>query len=261
MKIKKITITIFLLFAVLLCSCSHYYYMSNIQNVPLFKEKNECRLSLAAAAGEEISGTEVQGAYSVTDNFAIMTNFMLAESGDNSKNNWGKGNYIDGAIGYYKPLDEFAVFEIYGGFGASKQHHQYANNNYNNGTSDLSFTKLFLQPSIGLTFNAFDIALSTRICNLSFFKIDNQIDKRNSEFYYLDTIAQNRNSYLLETALTIRGGWKYVKVQLQFGGLKNFTNPNLRFETHYGSISLYITIAKRYGNMFRKKTDKYNRNK
>jgi len=28
---------------VLFCSCSHYYYVPNSQNVPLFREKNEYR--------------------------------------------------------------------------------------------------------------------------------------------------------------------------------------------------------------------------
>lgn len=252
---KKL-ITIVLILAVALSSCTHYYYLPNTQNVPLFKEKNEYRLFVGSIKENEILSTEVQGAYSVTNHFAVMANFMSAMGGDQSKNNWGKGNYLDCAIGYYKPFDKFAVFEIYGGFGASNQHHQYqlssssfsggATTYYNSGTADLSFTKFFIQPSIGLTFKAFDIALSSRLCNLSFYKIDNQIDMQNPEFYFLDTLAQNRNPYLLETALTIRGGWKYAKIQLQIGGIQKFTNQNLHFRTSHVSIGIYFTIAQRY---------------
>lgn len=235
------------LLAFFLNSCAHYYYMPTSQNVPLFKEKNEYRLSLSSNGSTEIKSTEVQTAYSVTKNIALMSNFMLAKGGTLSQNNWGKGHYIDGAIGYYNPLNKFAVFEIYGGFGTSKQHHQYESTYYGyGGSSDLSFTKIFVQPSIGFTYNAFDIALSSRLCNVSFQHINNFIDSRNSEYNYLDSISQNRRSFVSETALTMRTGWKYVKLQMQFGFLRNLTNSNLRFMKSYVSVGLYLNISKRF---------------
>lgn len=108
---KKITTTFFL--AVMFCSCSHYYYVPNVQNVPLFREKNEYRLSGTYGFGTETSCLEVQGAYSVTSNFGIMTNFMSAKGIENSEESWAKGTYLDVAIGYYKPLLKSGVFEIY----------------------------------------------------------------------------------------------------------------------------------------------------
>lgn len=244
-----------LVFTLLLSACSHRYYLPNVHTVPLFKEKNECQLLVATGGGNEISATEVQAAYAVTNHIAAMSSVMFAKGGDVSKNNWGKGYYVEGGMGYYKPLENYAVIEIFGGFGASEQHHQYEYTSVSfwgggstkyTGTADLSFTKVFLQPSFGLTFKNFEFALSTRLSYLSFYNINNQIDKRSIEFNYLDTISQNRNSLLLETALTIRGGWKYVKLQLQIGGLNNFTKPGLRFSTSYSSLGLYLSIAKRY---------------
>ncbi len=227
-------------------SCTHYYYIPNAQNVPLFREKNEFQGTLMVGGGNDISTAEVQAAYSITDNLALMTNFMSAKGGEKSNDEWGKGSYIDGAIGYYKPFNEVLVAEVYAGLGTCTQHHVYSTDNYKNGTADLSFMKYFLQPSIGATFKAFDIAVSTRLSRLSFYDIENNITMDNQALYYVDTIAQNKTSYLFEPALTIRGGWKYVKLQLQFSSSKNLTHPNLRFEDSNVSLGLHFTIAKRY---------------
>jgi len=45
----------FLFLSALLCSYSHYYYVPSTQNVPLFREKNEIRISGTLAEGEEIA--------------------------------------------------------------------------------------------------------------------------------------------------------------------------------------------------------------
>ena len=252
---KKLTASFFL--AVIFCSCSHYYYVPNVQNVPLFREKNEYRFSGTYGLGTETSCLEVQGAYSVTGNFGVMTNFMSAKGIENSEESWAKGNYLDAAIGYYKPLHKSGVFEIYGGVGGSKQHHQYRSEiydpgnpayNLNAGTSDLSFIKIFIQPSIGMTFNGFDFAFSTRFNRLSFNKTDNQIDELSNEYEFdkLNTTAQTKNFLFFEPALTIRGGWKYLKVQLQGATASYLNNEHYHFDQYHISIGLNVAIAKRY---------------
>ncbi len=69
---------------------------------------------------------EIQADYSVADNIGVMTNFMSAKGGDVSYDNedLGKGNYLEAAIGYYKPIEKYSVFEIYGGVCGGNQHHQ-----------------------------------------------------------------------------------------------------------------------------------------
>jgi hypothetical protein len=253
---KKLTTTFLL--AVMFCSCSHYYYVPNVQNVPLFREKNEYRLSGTYGLGTETSCLELQGAYSVTGNFGVMTNFMSAKGIENSEESWGKGTYLDVAVGYYKPLRKSGVFEIYGGVGGSGQHHQYrsefydpGNPSYNNpnaGTSDLSFIKIFVQPSIGMTFSGFDFAFSTRFNRLSFTKANNQIDILSNlhEFDRLDATVQTKNFLFFEPALTIRGGWKYLKVQLQGATASYLNNEHYHFDQYHISIGFNVAIAKRY---------------
>ena len=243
-----------LFFSVMLSSCTHYYYVPNIQNVPLFREKNEYRISGSYGFGDESSCAEIQAAYSVTGKIGVMADFMTAKGGKVSDNNWGKGSYFGGAIGYYKPLGKYGVFEIYGGLAGSSQHHVYTILNYNGGTiynsfggtSDLSFLKVFVQPSIGLTSKTFDIAISTRISRVSFTNIDNSI-LGNPDLFASVNALSDKSHLFIEPCFTVRGGWKYLKIQLQAAYSGYLNSPGLHFgEELHLSVGLYVAIAGRY---------------
>jgi hypothetical protein len=105
--------------------------------------------------------------------------------------------------------------------------------------------KIFVQPSFGFTFNAIDIAASTRICVLTFKSVVNQIYGNVDESNILNNISDGSHLFL-EPAITIRGGWKYVKLQLQASTASYLNNPDLHFEAYHLSIGLHIAIAKRY---------------
>ena len=251
---KNPTKTILFL-AVLLSSCSHYYYVANVQNVPLFKEKNELRFSGAFAFGDESTCIEAQAAFSVTDNIGVMANYMHAQGGEVSNEDYGKGNYYDGAIGYYKPIKDFGVFEIYGGIGGSNQHHEYSSFRYDDNTgtyhdvydgkSDLSFMNLFIQPSFGITFDFFDVAFSTRFCRVSFTNIEKNIFGNTYLYDEINTISDKSYLYL-EPAITLRGGWKYIKIQFQASYAGNLNSPRIYIgEEAHISVGLYFTLAER----------------
>jgi hypothetical protein len=94
----------------IISDCTHYYYVPNVQNVPLFKEKNEVRLTLAAGEGEFQWG-EIQAAYSVGKNIGIMANCHSA-TGNESIVNFERcsGSYFEGGAGYFKPQNKLTVF-------------------------------------------------------------------------------------------------------------------------------------------------------
>jgi hypothetical protein len=228
--------------SVLTGSCTHYYYVPNVQNVPLFKEKNEFRGTIAFGGGDESESTEIQAAYSVSDHVGVMANFMSAHGGTaSSTEDHGQGYYFDGALGYYKPINKYGVFEVYGGLGTSNQHHLYV---ADNATSDLSFRKIYIQPSYGFTFPGFDIALSARMNRISF----NSIEKSGtiSEINGINSLTQNHGYYFLEPAITVRGGWKFIKLQGQVSASTNSNQIENHFEDIHISIGMYFTIANRY---------------
>ncbi len=248
-KLLKIS----LIFAGLLSGCIHYYYVPNIQNVPMFTEKDEYRMSVSYGLSESVS-TEIQAAYSVTDHLGVMTNWISARGIDNDENSWGTGNFLEGGLGYFRPLGKSGVVELYGGAGGSRQHHQYGIRDFdpydttiinnNAGTSVLSFARLFVQPSMGMSWKAFDFAFSTRFCSLFFNKIDNQIDRTRNEYEFnkLDFLVHNRNHLYFEPAITIRCGWDLVKVQLQ-GSMASYFNSKHYFDDYHITLGIYGAIS------------------
>lgn len=239
-----------LVLVILASSCTRYYYIPNSQNVPLFKERNEYRFMAGSGGiGDEIKTTELQAAYSITDHVAVSASFLGAKGGSqthDTANNWGEGNYLEGALGYYRPMDYNCVFEMFAGMGGGSQHHQYGSSARNNGKADLSLSKFFIQPAFGYTHKYFDVALSMRISSLSFYKIDRQIDSGERGFGEVRDIQAYPHSFLLEPAFTIRGGWKYVKLQVQWVFSQNLSHPNLSFQNSNLNVGLYISLARRY---------------
>lgn len=234
----------YLLALLVLGSCSHSYYIPTTANVPLLKEKNELRATVSTGGGGDISTVDLQAAYSITNHFAVMTNFMSGRGSDDDENSRGNGNCFELGAGYFAPIEEKGVFEVYGGFGFSNQHHEYNSG----GMADLSFRKFFIQPSFGLSLNAFDLAFTPGLSSVSFHKVDNLLLSTDVNFEEVDQIAKNNTSLLFEPTLTIRAGWKYVKFQTQFGLAHNLSHPDLAFEQFKLNVGLTFSFAKRYRN-------------
>jgi hypothetical protein len=220
-------------------SCTHYYYAPNQHNVPLFKEKNEVRLSGSYLSGDEITGCDIQTAYAITKESAIMANAFIAGTGTLSPtsntgiisgNDGGKGQLYEIGAGYYKPLklssEQFnnkIVVESYAVVGLGNVSNYYGNTNY---TVSTNLLKTYLQPSIGYTSNLFDLILSAKIGTLYTFgtrrnmsdSIYNNLELNNSSIGNdLNILYRNRLSFLFEPAFTFRLGFKYVKLHFQVG--------------------------------------------
>jgi hypothetical protein len=217
-------------------SCTHYYYAPNCHNVPLFQKKGDVRLSLVGSEGSEFTGTEVQAAYSVSSRIAVIADGFWAKEKNAYENSRAKGNYFETACGYYKPIRKHFVFETYGGMGLGNIKSWY----HDYGYSEMFFSKYFLQPSFGFTSKNFDIALSSRLCGLNYSEIrDLSIsdDKGNIDF-----IKGHSLSYLVEPALTMRLGWKNLKLQLQYSLSRNMTYRYFPQESGNLNIALFVSL-------------------
>lgn len=236
----------------IMTGCTHYYYVPPTHNVPLFREKNEVRIT-ANVSNDVGVGVDIQAAYAMTKKFAVMTSFSSVK--DEYEVDLGKGNYFDLALGYFKPLDKNTLFEIYGGFGSSTQNHKYGY--YNDGSpgaeAHLSFIKLFLQPSLGYTSNGFDVAVTAGLSNIIFREINNRVSHGSPHYEEVNLISKNRSSFLFEPSLTVRGGWKYAKVQAQILYSKNLSHSELNFFSYRSSLGLTFAFAERFKNKNRVK--------
>jgi hypothetical protein len=114
------------------------------------------------------------------------------------------------------------------------------------GKFDAKASKFFLQPDIGFRSKFVDLIFSTRF---SFVKYTNF----NSSNYpteelkrdYLD--GDNLTGPLFafaEPAFTLRGGYKYIKLQAQWGLTLNVTGANIKHAPSFSSLGIVLTIAK-----------------
>ncbi len=234
------------------CTFPHYYYSPNVQNVPLFSEKNEFSANIAGSLGIVNPSFEIQAGYAFPAHIALTANYMTGgnDNSSNSIRDFSKNNYFEGTAGYYKSFKEIGVFEVYGGYGSGKQQHSFSYREYSgwwslnwiqDGTADLSFSKIFIQPDIGIKIDWVEGAFSCRLSQLSF---DN-IDIWNTVYHLdeLNTLKQLSSAWLLEPAITFRGGPKWIKMQIQLVCVGNLSAPDFLFEKFRFNIGLHLNLS------------------
>jgi hypothetical protein len=203
---------IFFAMAALCSSCQHYYYQPSANNVPLFREKNEARIQLQTSSGNYLSGFDAQTAYAVGKHTGLQLNFF--HTGDKAEGfGSGKGDYIEAAAGYFKPLPNNRwIFETYAGIGEGWVTNVYETS----ASSKFGMTKLFMQPSFGFTSKHFDIALSSKISLADYNLLSSSVNKDDyaSDAAYIDFL-NNKSFFLWEPGLMMRGGFEHLKFLLQ----------------------------------------------
>lgn len=238
LKILKILILL-----LVMSSCTHYNYVPNMHNVPLFQQKDEFHLDLSGSMGNEFSAFEVQTGFSLGNNFAIIGNGFFHDADREMFNDeYCRGHLIEGGAGAFVPLKNNMVFESYFGLGFGKIENGYDNS----ASSKLIFNRYFAQPSIGYTSDFLDLALSLRFSGLRYNDIHFDGTLYQDDQVQIQYINRNPFSILIEPAVTLRGGWEHIKFQLQFGYSENLSNPDLLQEDLNASFGIYFTISDKY---------------
>lgn len=229
-----------------LSGCYSLYYAPTAHNVPMFKEKNEARISAAYSivsdgTGENpIEGFEIQSAFAAGKHFAIMVNGFKAHSTEDVESysagyRHQKVNLIEFGAGYFKPFHKNKlVVEAYGGLGVGQFKNRYIDEydpSYTTNSS-VNFKRIFVQPSIGYSSDYFGVAFSMRLALL---KYDQKPE-----------IDLGTSYFLVEPCFTIRAGWKGLKFQSQIQLSNNVTDPGfpqhrLNFNT---GICLVLPVKK-----------------
>lgn len=221
---KNIFIALLLGFIILSnTSCVHYYYAPASNNVPMFKEKNEVRIqaqysSVAVDAGtlDAIGGFELQTAYAAGNHFGVQLNYFNAGDKDPDYGS-GRGNYIEAAAGYFKPSkNKYWVLESYGGIGRGTVKSIYKNG-YIDETAKTSFTKFFVQPSLGFSSTYFSAAFSSKISLVNFGVQSSTLTQEHQpeDYAYMESFRNNKSYIWWEPGLLIRAGFKDVQACTQ----------------------------------------------
>ena len=217
-------------------SCNPKFYSPNTQNVPLISEMGETNLTLSGNGNQ----VEFQGAYGITENITIKANGGLFIPKNIDNGDGGSGKFIEVGGGYYKPITENWIFETYGivGLGTVENHFpsSKASNPGTNGDVSASILRIGIQPNFGYKSQYFSAAVSSRIVNLSYNNIKGDLIYGGQS--QMDYLKDNSSNFLIEPALTIKGGLEKVKLQVQYGYSLNLSNNNFNQDKSFFTIGL-----------------------
>jgi hypothetical protein len=161
-------------------SCGNYVYRHSALRTPMLEKKNDINAQINVAG----AGTEFYGAWSPINNFAFSLGYAVAK--DTSGGEIKKHEDIEiCAIPYY--ADKVLRLEMPCGY--AMKHTNIPNGDY---------ARLFFQPSVGASWDVFDIAFITRYTYI--------------QYAYRPYMTDNR----FEAGLMMKAGYKYVKFMLQF---------------------------------------------
>ena len=225
-------------------SCARYYYAPNSANIPLLSER-EAKINAQYAAGTVSKGFECQSAFAISPHFGGMINTMIGGSNyDEFEFNSGetRTKYIEIGPGYFTPIHGTSlVFETYGGIGTGGVKNKY----YSGGDSKVRFTKLFVQPSIGVKRKGFEFGISSRVSWIQQKLASSSVSETHPEYPTLFDISKHPESFLWEPGLVLRFGGEKFLAQLQYTHSANLTNPDIDYneETGYFTIGFSIPIT------------------
>jgi hypothetical protein len=222
--------------ALIAIGCNPKYYSPNTQNVPLLSEKGEVNLSLSGNANQ----AEFQGAYAAGEHFALQANGGLFIPKDLENGDGGSGKFIEAGAGYFTPVSERFVFELYGLLGTGNVENDLRSRATTNppttGVISASVFRYGIQPNFGFKSKYFSAAVSSRIVSLNYSNIDGDLvfDGMNQRTY----LSDNSTNFLFEPALTLRAGIEKLKFQLQIGRSFNLSNEDFRQDNGYATVGL-----------------------
>lgn len=239
---NKVLIQIVLI--IVLSSCKTIY-RANKLNTPVFKTKKELQATLVTGA----SGIELQGAYSINDNIAVMLNGVY----DNSKvrvmdtiqqntvqqsvkdiSSEYSNVYGEGAIGYYQSFgvdtSKMAAIYVGGGLGATNGYSNHWGVDYLKYNSE--YFRLFVQPTYGLILSRnVELAAAIRFSFMNYHSLD--VMDTVTTFY-----STNRMDVFVDPAVTLKLGFDQFKFVAQAG-----SSLPLLMRDYYTSSTLILSFG------------------
>ncbi|MCW3071026.1 MAG: hypothetical protein JWO44_916 [Bacteroidetes bacterium] len=234
----------------LFSSCSTNMYVPNTVNAPLLKEKGEIKASL--------DESNLQLAVAVTDHVGIIANgFYKTYEGKEYYSHSGHMGEL--GFGYFSPLKNNLVFETYvgGGMGSVSKKVTYTNSDNAEITNSFSAkgARAFIQPGIGYSNKYFDAAFTPRFTFVKYTRFSSTgfgEDELSGDYLDKGRILNGFYTFA-EPAFTVRLGYKYLKLQGQYGLTMKLGGGNLRYQSMFGSLGIVLDIARWYNKPVKRK--------
>jgi hypothetical protein len=223
-------------------SCSPTLYVPNTLNTPLAGEKGDFK-GVLGTMGTGLRGgssVEMQASYAPGNNVVLMGSALFM-NWSNSALFGGAGNHriLEGGAGYYKAFgrDEqgFAMgrVEVLGGFGLGRGSDTEVfidlSGNRLTGSIQGRYSRIFLQPAIGLRTPVVDVSGAMRISSVNFSDIQQTIRQGS-------TLPSAPFGFAtVEPALTVSVGYKYIKFYMHIRPVLPIANKENYWEVISGA--------------------------
>src|SRR5690554_25839 len=235
-----------------IAACSPVFYSPSSRHIPLLTEENEFTASVGYIIAESTESMALKAAYALSPNWGIMGggNFHFGGETDSNASSGG-GGYVEAGAGYFTRVGRKFVFETYGlvSYGGMNNRFPQTVTNYpnTNGKITADLLGFGLQPSFGFKSRYFDAALSLKTSLINYMNIQGNLITQNidqeipsSQQEYLST---HRHNFLLEPAITLRGGWELLKLEVQTGGSLNLTHRDFPQDGSWVSFGLVYRLS------------------
>jgi hypothetical protein len=247
MKVNQIIMLSLAGITIGLSSCSPVLYSTTGQNVPLFRKKGEVVINAGFFGIEDKdlssyydseNGFNAQFAAAIDSSVAIISSLYTLKAGSDSE--WEiKGSYFEAGVGIFKHGEVSKLTgEIFAGIGSMK-------NSYDLENIDANYLKFFIQPSGGFSSKVLDMAFTPRMGLVNYTKHNSNVEEPLVDDYF----SEKKTTFVFEPGVTIRMGYKNVKLQYQF----NYSTFHYKGTDEFdpvsnmvGSFNLFILISDRW---------------
>ena len=218
------------------CHTPRYMYSPAAQNIPVLITKGDSKLSAAVSTNlskgytannrfneTKNRGFDLQGAYAITNHFAIAANYYNRNESNNGSKTSGrldsvniryKRQLTEVAVGYFTPLDErkLSMFQLFGGIGKG----QFSFIDVGKDRSNIDYirnhqaqvTKFYFQPAFMIQSKGnFAASFSSRFSFLKFNNIKTDYTPTELSNYQLDSLMDGTRNFW-EPAFTNSFGFK-----------------------------------------------------
>ncbi|HEY0030309.1 MAG TPA: hypothetical protein VGC65_06085 [Bacteroidia bacterium] len=229
-------------FIFILNSCTTTLYTPNTVNAALLKEKGEIKINL--------DQNNLQTAVAVSDHIGIMANGFFKSFKDSSYKH--QGSFAEIGLGYFKPMEEDpVVLELFAGAGigsVSKSQLMAKGNQQYTANFEGRALKFFVQPEVGFTGKIVDIAFTPRASFIRYYSFHstNYTEEELAADYLENGRITKTIFAFLEPAITARIGYKWVKLQGQYGMTFNIGGTSIRYPINFLSLGIVVDIAEWY---------------
>lgn len=251
------------------CKAPRYVYSPSAQNVPVFTQKGDSKLSALYSTnwanrtvvfGENpySRGVDAQAAYAITNHWAVQANYFsrYEKNGQNYLINSKsllkyKRHIMEGGLGYYASLKDEVILQCFAGFGSGK----FTLKDYtldSTGVTSIhyhnaSVHKYFIQPAIVYHPDKHaSFAFSSRFSFVDYHSIQTNYDSSQLSSHHLNELPRQTYSFW-EPAIVITHGlnkYPYLRMEAQLGFSLLLNSQFVETRPFHFSIGMYADLLR-----------------